>query len=119
MDALIEWLPRIGAILMLIIGLAGFFKPQSFTANMGIELTKPEAWAEMRTVMGGINIGYALAALAFNSPMVYMAIGLAWSFGIVARLWSMLKDDMTFKRSVPGFVVDGVLAFLFLSGLIL
>lgn len=118
MDSVIEWLPRIGAIIMLIVGLVGFFKPQAFTGNMGIEMTKPEAWSEMRTVMGGLNIGYALGALIFNSPMVYMAIGLAWVFALLARLWSILKDDSTFKGSVPAFAIDGLLAFLFLSGLI-
>ena len=118
MDAIIEWLPRIGAIIMLIIGVLGFFKPQMFTGNMGIEMTRPEAWSEIRTVMGALNIGYGLGALLFSSPMVYMTIGLAWVFALLARLWSILKDDSTFKGSVPAFAIDGLLAFLFLSGLI-
>jgi hypothetical protein len=118
METVIEWLPRVGAIIMVIIGTVGFFKPQAFTGNMGIEMTKPDAWSEMRTVMGALNIGYGLGALIMNSPEVYMTIGLAWLFAILARFWSILKDGMTFKGSIPAFGIDGLLAILFLSGLI-
>ncbi len=118
METVIEWLPRVGAIIMLIIGLVGFFKPQTFTGAMGIEMTKPDAWSEMRTVMGGLNIGLALGALIMNRPEVYMTIGLAWVFALLARCYSILKDDMTFKGTIPAFVLDGGLAVLFLSGLI-
>ncbi len=119
MDAVIEWLPRVGAILMLLIGLVGFFKPQAFADNMGIGLNKPEAWSELRTVMGGLNVGGALGALIFQAPEVFMTLGLAWLFGLFARFWSILKDDMTIKTSIPAFIVDGGLAFLFLSPLLL
>ena len=116
MATIIDWLPRIGAILTLIIGLVGFFRPQAFTAAMGIEMTKPEAWSEIRAVFGGMNIGLSLAALALNSPYVYMSLGLAWFCLLLARFWSILKDGSTLKGSIPAIVIDGGLAALFLSG---
>ena len=119
METLIEWLPRIGAIIMLIIGLVGFFKPRLLTAQLNIEMNSPMAVSEMRTIMGGLNVGAAIAALALQEPVVYMTLGLAWSFGLLARFYSMLADKAGLKESIPGIAVDGGLAFLFLSGLIL
>ena len=117
MESIIDWLPRVGAILTLIIGLVGFFRPQLFTVAMGIELTRPDAWSEIRAVFGGMNIGLSLAALLLNAPEVYMSLGLAWFFLLLARFYSMVKDGMTFKASIPAIVIDGGIAGLFLSGL--
>jgi len=119
METLIEWLPRIGAIIMLIIGLVGFFKPQLFTRNLGIEMNGPMAVSEMRTVMGGLNIGLATAALLLQEPLVYITLGVAWLFGLLARFYSLLADKSGFKASIPAFVIDGGLAFLFLANLFL
>ena len=116
MDAVLEFLPRLGAILTLIIGFIGFFRPQLFTEKMGIQLNGPEAFSEIRAVMGGMNIGTSAAALLLNSPLVYITLGVAWFFLLLARLYSMAVDGGTLKQSLPGIVVDGVIAALFLSG---
>ena len=118
MDTLIEWLPRIGAIITLIIGLVGFFKPRLLTSAVQIELSSTMAVSEARTVFGGLNLGASIAALALHEPLVYMTLGLAWLFGLFARFWSMLIDKAGFKESIPAIIVDGGLAFLFLSGLL-
>lgn len=119
MEFLIDWLPRIGAGLMLIIGLVGFFKPRAFTEQMQIRLDSAMATSEIRTVFGGLNIGGGLMALLLQNPLVYMTLGVAWFFGLLARFYSMAADGATLQQSVPGIMVDAVLAFLFLSGLIL
>ena len=116
MGTIIEWLPRVGALLTLTIGVVGFFKPQLFTTAMGIEMTKPDAWSEIRAVFGGMNIGLSIAALLLDAPEVYMSLGLAWLFLTLARFYSIWKDGMTFKGSVPSIVIDGGIASLFLSG---
>lgn len=116
MTAILEWLPRVGAVLTLIIGLVGFFRPQSFTAALGIELTKPDAWSEVRAVFGGMNLGLSIAALALDAPEVYMSLGLAWLMLLMARFYSIGVDGMTFRGSIPAIIIDGGLAALFLSG---
>ncbi len=113
---LIEWLPRIGAGLMLIIGLVGFFKPRSFTESMQIELNSNMAISEARTVFGGLNVGGALMALILNTPPVYMTLGVAWFFGLLARFYSMFADGTTIKESGAGIGVDALMAALLLSG---
>lgn len=117
MDALVVWLPRTGAVLMLLIGLVGFFKPRAFTEQMQIQLNSNMAISEIRTVFGGLNTGGALMALVLNTPLVYMTLGVAWFFGLLARFYSMVADGSTLKESMPGITVDAVLSFLFLSGL--
>lgn len=116
MESIVDWLPRVGAMLTLIIGAVGFFKPQLFTDSMGIQMNKPEAWSEIRAVFGGMNIGLSIAALVLNSPEVFMSLGLAWLFLTLARFYSIVKDGMTFKASIPALVIDGGIASLFLSG---
>ncbi|MEE4660774.1 MAG: DUF4345 family protein [Halieaceae bacterium] len=116
---LIEWLPRIGAGLMLIIGLVGFFKPRAFTEGMQIALNSNVAMSEARTVFGGLHIGGSLMALALHTPPVYMTLGTAWFFGLLARFYSMFADGSTLKESVPGIAVDTVMAGLLLSGFFL
>jgi hypothetical protein len=116
MDSIVEWLPRLGAILTLIIGLVGFFRPQLFTTAMGIEMTRPDAWSEIRAVFGGMNIGLSIAALILNSPEVFMSLGLAWLFLFAARFYSIANDGMTVRGSIPALAIDGGIAFLFLSG---
>ena len=53
MEMLAEWLPRIGAILTVMMGLVGFFKPRLITDGQQIELRSPMALSEARVVFGG------------------------------------------------------------------
>ena len=119
MDVLVEWLPRIGASLTLIIGLVGFFRPQLIAASQHIHLEHPVALSEARVALGGIHLGYSIVALALHEPIIYIAIGMGWLMGVLARFWSMFADKTSLAQSAGGLVVDGVLALLLLSGLIL
>jgi len=117
MDALFEWLPRIGAILTLGIGAIGFFKPTMLLDSLGYELKTPISRSESRAVFGGLNLGAALAALYFDDPTVYTTLGFAWTAATAARFVSMAADGTGLKDSIPPIVVDGVLALLFLSAM--
>lgn len=118
MEMLAEWLPRIGAILTLVFGLVGFFKPRLITANQQIELASPMALSEARVVFGGLHLGSGIMALTLQEPLIYMTLGVAWSFGLLARFYSMVADKTSLQHSIPGIVIDAGMAFLFLSGLI-
>jgi hypothetical protein len=118
METLIDWLPRIGAIITLIFGLVGFFKPRLITDSQQIELASAMALSEARVAFGGLHLGAALTALVLHQPLIYIALGMGWLFGLLARFYSMLADKTTLQQSLPGIVVDASLACLFLSGLI-
>lgn len=119
MEVIIDWLPRIAAVLTVILGLVGFFKPRLITDSQQIELGSPMAFSEARVVFGGLHLGGGIMALALNEPLVYMTLGVAWAFGLLARFYSMVADKATLQQSLPGIVVDSVMALLFLSGVIL
>lgn len=119
MEALIDWLPRVGAILLVILGLVGFFKPTLITNGQQIALNSKMALSEARVAFGGLHLGAGIMALVLHEPLVYITLGVGWLFGLFARFYSMLADKTSGKESAPGIFVDGLMAFLFLSGLIL
>ena len=118
MDILIDWLPRAGAAITIMLGLVGFFKPQLITNGQQITLGSPMALSEARVVFGGLHLGAGIMALALNDPAVYLTLGAAWAFGLLARLYSMVADNTSMQHSLPGIVVDSVMALLFLSVLL-
>lgn len=115
MDNLVGWLPNIGAALMVLIGLVGFFKPALFLRQVGIALQSPAGTSEARAVFGGLNLGLGLAAFALGQPALYTALGIAWGVATLARLWSLAVDGIGPRGAVPGLVVDGGLCLLFFA----
>ena len=118
MDIVVEWFPRIGALLTIVLGLVGFFKPHLITDAQQITLGSPMALSEARVVFGGLHLGGGIMALALHEPLIYMTLGVGWSFGLLARLYSMKVDGTSLKDSMPGIIVDTTMAVLLLSGLI-
>lgn len=119
METLLEWLPRVGALLTVVFGLVGFFKPRLITDGQQIELNSPMALSEARVVFGGLHLGGGIMALTLHEPLIYMTLGVAWGFGLVARFYSMAVDKTSLQQSLPGIVIDATMALLFLSGLML
>ena len=119
MESLLEWLPRIGAGITLLIGLVGFFRPTLFLDTLDIKLQSPMAFSEARAVFGGLNLGMAVAALSLGEPAVFTALGIAWGTLTLARFWSLAVDGIGLKASIPGIVVDSTLCFLFISPVLL
>ena len=119
MESLVLWLPKIGSVIVILLGLICLFKPRLILAPMQIEMKSNSAMSEVRAVFGGLNTGTGLAALYLNDPAVYLALGIAWLCVTAARPFSMLVDGTTFKESVPPLIVDLSIAFLFLSSRIL
>ena len=116
MEVIIDWLPRVGAILTIVLGLVGFFKPRLITDAQQIDLGSPVALSETRVVFGGLHLGGGIMALALNEPVIYMTLGVAWTFGLLARFYSMVADKTSLQQSLPGIFVDALMAVLFLSG---
>lgn len=116
MDMLAYWLPIAGAVLVLVIGCVGFFKPNLIIDNAGIVATKPEGISELRAVIGGANIGGPLAGLVLQSSAVFIALGCVWLGILAARFYSIVVDEgSTLKNSTIQIVLDSTVAFLFLS----
>lgn len=115
METVMEWLPRVGAILTMLIGLAGFFKPTAITDGCEIELKSAKAFSEARGVFGGLLLGWGLMAFLLNDSSVFLALGVAWAGATAARFYSMIADGSTVKESIPPIAIDGTIALLALS----
>jgi hypothetical protein len=115
METVVEWLPRVAALITMLIGLAGFFKPTLITDGCEIELKSAKALSEARAVFGGILVGVGLTALILADPNVYLALGVGWSGATLARFVSMAMDGSTIQESIPPIVIDGTAALLALS----
>lgn len=115
MDTVIEWLPRLAAIITMLIGAAGFLKPNLITDGCDIGLNSTKALSEARGVFGGIMLGLGGTALVLGDPNVYLALGLAWAGATLARFASMALDGSTLAESVPPILIDGTAAALALS----
>jgi hypothetical protein len=119
MEALIEWLPRIGAGITLVIGLICFFKPTLILDPLGIVLKNPMAMSEARAVFGGLNLGMAVAAFTLGEPVIFTAMGITWGTLTLARIWSLAVDGIGLKASIAPLVVDSTVCFLLLSPVLL
>jgi hypothetical protein len=115
METVLEWLPRVGALLTMLIGSAGFFKPTLITDGCDIELKSAKAFSEARGVFGGIMLGLGGTAIVLNDPQVFLALGLAWTGATAARFVSMVLDGSTVQESIPPIMIDGTAALLALS----
>lgn len=115
METLLEYLPRLGALLTMLIGAAGFFRPTLITDGCDIRLGSAKAFSEARGVFGGLLLGWGGMALLLGDPEVYLALGIAWAAATVARFASMAMDGSTIQESIPPILVDGTIALLALS----
>lgn len=115
METVFEWLPRLGALLTMAIGAAGFLKPTLITDGCDIELKSSKAFSEARGVFGGILFGLGATALLTGDASVFLALGMAWTGATLARFVSMALDGSTVQESIPPIVIDGTAALLALS----
>jgi hypothetical protein len=92
------------------------FQTAAITDSQQIELGSSMALSEARVVFGGLHLGSGLMALTLHEPLIYMTLGVAWSFGLLARFYSMVVDKTSLQHSMPGIIVDATMALLLLSG---
>lgn len=109
------WAPIVAASLLVLIGAIGLFKPMQILGNLGVTLSKPGGWSEMRALFGGPLLGCGLAALYLQSREVYLVLGFGLGIGCLARLWSMVVDGLTLRDGAGMLIADAVLALLFLT----
>ena len=72
----------------------------------------PEAVAEIRGPLGGMNLGLGLAVLVLHpQPLLYLALGSALLFMAIGRLLSIFIDGGHTKQNWGSLVFELVMAF--------
>jgi hypothetical protein len=82
----------IGALSLLVYGVASLFLPRRVAAIISQGLTTAHGVAEFRVVHGGYFIGLAVFALLIRHPLVYAAVGVGWLGAAGARLFAWVAD---------------------------
>ena len=118
MESWLGWLPQIGAVLMLLIGLVGLVNPWPMLKPMAITAASTMGQSEIRAVFGGLHIGAASSALLLQEQAAFVVIGSMWCGALLGHIYSIFADGGNFKENATGFVVNGLLAALLLSSLL-
>lgn len=89
-----EWLAWSAALVTLLIGLLTLFAPGIVLRARRLQTRpdRPEAVAEIRATFAGFPLGAGLAAMLLAQPLLYLALGLAWSLSAFGRIVSMMSD---------------------------
>ena len=83
------------------------------TINLRTSEDHPEAVAEMRGPVGGLNFGLGLAVLVLHpQPLLYLALGSALLFMALGRLLSIIVDRGNTAHNWTSLAFETVMAVL-------
>lgn len=83
---------QIGAVILLISGLAVLFAPQVFARLIQIDMQGARGRAEIRVNVGAFWVGLGAAALYLNQEMGYQVLGIGWAAIFLVRAAAALID---------------------------
>lgn len=89
MNDVLHW---IGAVSLLLYGLASSIKPQWVAGLLENGLSSGRGVSEFRVAHGGAMLGLSLFALYANHPLVFQLLGCAWLSAAAIRVLSYLPD---------------------------
>lgn len=89
-----EWLAFLTALATVLIGLCLMLFPRPMMHWLGLapRPSSNNGVSEVRGPFGGMWVGFGLAALVLAQPLVYLALGAAFAFAVVGRLYSFVID---------------------------
>ncbi len=88
-----EWLAWWAAVYTLLYGLFCLAFPYALLRLLGLgeNAIRTKSVAEIRS-SGGMRIGLALAAILLAQPLIYLALGTAYIFGLMGRIVSLFTE---------------------------
>jgi len=108
-----EWLAWTGAALTALFGILHLIAP-------GLAATAARTHGDSRS-LGGFYAGIGLSAILFAQPLVYLALGIAWTFAVLGQLLTMVFDKGGRAAKLPGLmacILMAVLPLLFALGFV-
>ena len=108
-------LPLIGAVITIGLGVLGLILPNVAANLVGIEAENGLGRSEVRATYGGLFIGLGGCCLWFQSPAMYLVVGIAWCLAAVARFIAIFIEPEFSHKNIAGIFFEGGLGLLFLS----
>lgn len=113
-----EWLPLLGALVTLVLGILGLVAPRKIANLVGIVPEGMLGLSEVRATYGGIFIGLGVACLLFQQSEVYFAVGLAWLTAAVARTISIFLDRAFSTKNAGGIIVEAGIGLMLAASML-
>ncbi len=113
-----EWIQAIAAAMTFLIGFLFLLVPKfalrmSGQANESID---GGARTAVRSHLSGVLMGFGMAALLLQQPLLYLALGAGWGFATVTQIVSIVVDANRTAASFITLMVKAVIAsFVVLS----
>ncbi|MDD9909536.1 MAG: DUF4345 family protein [Ahrensia sp.] len=99
------------ALATLLVGLIFMTIPHRFGRFLGIYDMSASGISELRSAFGGSWVGFALAAILFAQPLIYLALGTAFVFMVIGRVISFLADRSFNGQTVAALLIEAAAGF--------
>lgn len=113
-----EWIQSIGAAITMLIGLFYLLLPKFTLRASGLarESVGSDAVIVARGHLSGLLLGFGLATLLLQQPLLYLALGAGWGFSAVSQIISIIVDGNRTAASFIALMLKAVItAFLLLA----
>ena len=98
----------VAAIGTILTGLVSLIRPLSVRGFTGLEAPGPRGVTEIRAILGGFFVALGVAPLAFNEPVAYQMLGVAYLGVALVRLVSMFVDGSVERSNIISLIVEVV-----------
>ena len=108
-----EWLAWLSALSTMLFGLWAMVMPRLWLKLLNLRTVegRPEAVAEMRGPLGGMNFGLGLAVILLHpQPLLYLGLGSALLFMAIGRLVSVFVDKGSAAQNWYSLLFELVMA---------
>ena len=102
----------IAALATIATGLYSLLAPRAVQGFTGLSLPGSRGVTEVRAVLGGFFIALGAAPLLFNSPDMYLMLGIAYLAVGVVRAVSMVVDKSLERSNFISLAAELVLGFI-------
>ena len=109
---MVQFLHIIAAIATIAIGLYALIRPKAITGFTGLSPNGPRGVTEIRSLLGGFFIALGAVPLFFNSPTMYLMLGLAYLGVALVRGISMVLDKSVMRSNLISLAVEFVLGVM-------
>ena len=101
-----DLIPLLGSACTLGLGTLWLIAPEKVAKYLGVTPQGKLGISEVRATYGGIFVGLGVAALWFQQPEVYAAVGFGWLSSGWVRTVSVFLDQSFDVRNLGGIVIE-------------
>jgi len=112
------YLQNSGAIITLVLGVIALVSPAVIQRFVSVRAIGKEGLSEIRATYGGFFVGLGVCALFYQYQLLFMMLGIAWSFAGIVRFVTLFFGSMSLKN-ISGALFELTIGCLCLSGMLL